>query len=229
MRLSMTTWVVCSLLAATLAFAGSIPSTRVEGNYVEARTAEVYTGPCFANSEVGLVGDLAVLGWKVTKGSWQGVKLDGLGVVAAIKASATLGDVTSSAYPVKSVLIIDERADAAQREALKNFARRMGGDLLDNIVRVEYRPIELEVENGNVLGGVAKLRAGELARIETRAIETRDCVCSNEELYYLPLTKVGELKAAYTLAHSFQGQGLGVNWQSPYKRSAFIADFSYQE
>lgn len=229
MRLSMTTPAACLLLASTLGFAGSIASTRVEGSYLEARNAEVYTGPCFANSEVGLVGDLAVLGWKVTKGSWQGVKLDGLGVVAAIRANATLGDVTASPYPVKSVLIIDERADAAQREALKNFARRMGGDLLDNIVRVEYRPIEFEVENGNVLGGVAKLQAGELARIETRAIESRDCVCTNEELYYLPLTRVGERKAAYTLAHSFQGKGLGVNWHSPYKRSAILADFAYQE
>src|SRR5262249_39915472 len=79
------------LLSASLGFAGGIPSQNIYGNYIEARTADVYTGPCFANSEAGLIGELAVFGWKVEKGSWQGVDLDGLSVVAAVRASATLG------------------------------------------------------------------------------------------------------------------------------------------
>src|SRR5207245_7255590 len=91
------------LLASGLCFAGGIPSGSVYGNYIEARTADVYTGPCFANSEAGLVGELAVFGWKITKGSWQGVNLDGLSVVSAVKAKATLGDVIHSPYPVKAV------------------------------------------------------------------------------------------------------------------------------
>ena len=33
-------------LAACLSFAGGIPSSSIYGNYVEARTADVYTGPC---------------------------------------------------------------------------------------------------------------------------------------------------------------------------------------
>jgi len=67
-------------LATCLSYAAAIPSNSIYGNYVEARTADVYTGPCFANSEVGLTGQLAVFGWKVTKGSWDGVALDDLGV-----------------------------------------------------------------------------------------------------------------------------------------------------
>ena len=55
-------------IAAVSALAGTLPSTSVRGEYVEARTADVYTGPCFANAEVGLTGDLAVMGWKIDKG-----------------------------------------------------------------------------------------------------------------------------------------------------------------
>ena len=33
----------------------------IRGDYVEVRSADVYTGPCFANGEVGLVGDEAIL------------------------------------------------------------------------------------------------------------------------------------------------------------------------
>src|SRR5712691_9374966 len=102
-------------LAASLCFAGGIPTHNIYGDYIEARTADVYTGPCFANSEGGLVGELAVFGWKIEKGSWQGVNLDGLSVVGAVKAKSTLGDVYHSSYPVKAVLIVDERATPEQR------------------------------------------------------------------------------------------------------------------
>src|SRR4026207_240035 len=119
-------WTILVLsLATSLSFGAGIPSGSIYGDYVEARTADVYTGPCFANSEVGLTGELAVFGWKVTKGAWSGVSLDGLGVVGVVRASSTLGDVYHTAYPVKAILIVDSRANAEQRLALQSFAKRM--------------------------------------------------------------------------------------------------------
>src|SRR5271166_3003591 len=115
-------------LTLSLASAASLGPQSVRGEYIEARTADVYTGPCFANSEVGLTGDLAVMGWKIEKGSFQGVNLDGLAVMGVLRASGTLGDVTQSVYPVKSVIVIDEHANAEQRIALKKFAQKMGGE-----------------------------------------------------------------------------------------------------
>jgi hypothetical protein len=211
-----------------MVFGANLPATNVEGTYVEARTADVYTGPCFGNSEGGIVGDLAVFGWKVDKGSFDGVNLDGLGVVGVVKASSTLGNVTTNAYPVKSILIVDERATDEQRLALKSFAQRMAGDLLQDIIKVEYRPIELHVESGNLHGATATLTAGELARVKTRAINAGDHICANEEVWYLPLTKVKHAMPAYTLAHSYQGKGLGTVWNTPGQRSAFVASFAYQ-
>src|SRR5437667_4412572 len=129
------------LLCVSLGFAAGIPTQRtVIGDYIEARTADVYTGPCFANSEGGLVGELAVFGWKIDQGSWQGVSLAGLSVVGAVKASATLGDVYHTAYPVKSILIIDEKASLEQRAALPSSTTKIGDDLLQHIVSVDHRP-----------------------------------------------------------------------------------------
>lgn len=219
-------WTMAALsLAACPIFAAAIPSGTINGNYVEARTADVYTGPCFANAEVGQVGELAVMGWKVNKGSWNGVALDGLGVVGVVRASATLGDVYHSAYPVKSVLIVDSRANAEQRLALMSFAKRMGGDLLQDVVRVDYQPIDLTLANGSVHSMKATLTAGNLAKIQTRAINENDAICHNEEVWYLPLTKVQHAMPAYALANSFNGKGLGETWSSPDKRSAFVASF----
>ncbi len=66
----MTTLFRCALGAAAVCglALGATPAIEVSGEYVEARTADVYTGPCFANSEVQLVGNLAVFGWKIEKG-----------------------------------------------------------------------------------------------------------------------------------------------------------------
>lgn len=221
--------VVCTALAfsltACLSFAANIASASIYGNYVEARTADVYTGPCFANSEVGLTGQLAVFGWKITNGSWNGVSLNDLGVVGVIRASSTLGDVYHTAYPVKAVLIVDERANPEQRLALQSFAKRMGGDLLQDVVRVDYQPIDLSFANNDLHSMKATLTAGNLAKIQTRAMNEGDQICRNEEVWYRPLTKVEHAMPAFALANTFKGQGLGEQWSSPDKRSAFVASF----
>jgi hypothetical protein len=218
---------VTALLSVSAVFSASVPASQIRGEYVEARTADVYTGPCFANGEVGLVGDLAVFGWRIDKGQWEGTNLDGLSVVGVVRASSTLGDVVNPVYPVKSVLIVDDRANPEQRLALKAFAKRMSGDLLQDIVRVEYQPIRFDVQDNNVHTATATLTAGNLATIKTRKLADADQVCHNENVWYAPLTKVDHAMPALALANSFKGQGLDTQWSSPDKRSAFVATFHY--
>ena len=222
-------FVLLSSLAVGSVFAASLPTNSVRGEYIEARTADVYTGPCFANSEVDLVGNLAVFGWRIDKGTYDGVSLDGLSVVGVVRASNTLGNVSTSAYPVKAVLIVDEKANPLQRLALKSFAQRMGGDLLGDIVRIESDPIAFTVQDDNIHTAVASLSAGTVARIQTRAINAGDHICHNEETWYRPLTKVDHAMPAYALAHSYNGTGLNTTWSSPEKRSAFVGSFQLND
>jgi len=220
---------LATLCLAVPMFAGSLPTTQVRGEYIEARTADVYTGPCFANSEVGLTGDLAVMGWKIEKGSWQGVNLDGLSVMGVIHASNTLGDVNRTVYPVKSVLIVDQNANAEQRLALKSFAQKMGNGLLDDVARVDYQPIEFSAQDGNIHTMKAVMKAGPMAKLETRALTTGDQICHNESTYYLPLTKVDHAMPAYTVANDFNGKGLGTVWNYSGNRGSFLGTFHYEE
>src|SRR2546430_1566211 len=122
------------LIALAFLFCTSAEA-QIDGDYLETRSADVYTGQCFANGEVGLTGDQAILAWHIRSGAWNGVKLDGFNVVAAIKASATLGDPYADPYPAKAVLILDEQANAAEQAALSSFARHMAGKLLENVVK----------------------------------------------------------------------------------------------
>jgi len=217
-----------TLLAASLG-AASLPATQLHGEYVEARTADVYTGPCFANAETGVTGDLAVMGWKIETGAFQGVSLDGLSVMGVVHASGTLGDPNENVYPVKAVLIVDDRANPEQRLALMHFARRMGGTLLADVVRVEYQPIDFALADNSIHTMKATMVAGAMARLETRPLGDRDQICHNEAVWYQPLTAVDHAMPAYTVAQTYMGPGLGTVWSSPNKRSAFVASFHLDE
>jgi hypothetical protein len=215
-------------LAASFSFAAGIPAGPVSGNYIEARTADVYTGACFANGEADLVGQEAVFGWKINKGTWRGVDLAGLSVVGVVRAEHTLGLLTEPNNPAKAVLIVDSKANTVQRQALQSFARHMGGELMKDVVAVDYAPIQFEVTGSNIHGGAAKLTAGSLAAIQTRAMTAADHVCGNEEVWYPPLNEMDHSMPAYTLENSYQGDSLGEKWNNRLKRSGFLGTFQVQ-
>jgi len=195
----------------------------IRGDYLEIRTSDVYTGPCFANAEVNLTGQEAVIAWKVREGSWQGVNLTGLTVVAVVKAKSTLGDPYANPYPARSVIIVDAKATPQQEKALVDFARSAGGELLAHVVKVRKATIETDFSGEE---GYASVKAGEIVDLKTRALNEKDHLCGNEIVYYPPLTEVSNAIPAYTLAHAFRGDGLNSTWSCPLKRSAFIAEFA---
>jgi hypothetical protein len=211
--------------AATVSFAAGLPARSVSGNYMEARTADVYTGPCFANGEIEINGKEAVFGWKINNGAWKGVSIAGLGVVGVVRSQHTLGDIHRPDNPAISVLIVDIRATAEQRTALVDFAKSQVPDLLKNIMLVKSAPIELIIENGNIHGGAAHLTAGSLAEIATRGLTEADHLCGNEDIFYPPLTKLEHAMPAYALENSYKGDGLDETWSAKFHRSGFLGTF----
>ena len=211
---------VLLLVSAETSFAETIT-----GEYLEARTCDVYTGPCFANAEMALAGKEAVLAWKIEKGTWKDVTIDGLGVALVVKAEGTLG--SDGVFPMKpgktaAVIIVDEDASIEQRDALVAFVKSNAKDLTKNVLKVVSAPIKLENDH---LEGKGVFSAGKLASIETRKMKKNDCVCTNELIYYQPLTKVENFLPAYTLSQSYQGDSLNNKWTNNNTRSAFLATF----
>ena len=83
-------------------------------------------------------------------------------------------------------------------------------------------PIELTNDH---LEGRGVFKAGEIAKIETRKMAKGDCVCTNEIMFYLPLTEVENFHPAYVKTNSYQGEGLNNKWTAKYQRGAFLATF----
>src|SRR2546421_3775145 len=176
------------ILAAPAALAQPPASQQIKGEYLETRSADVYTGSCFANGEMTTAGDEAIVAWHIQEGNWDGVSLAGLSVVGAVKAQATLGDPYGKPYPAKSVLFVDREATPQQRQALINFAQEMGGELLRHVVKVADVPIDMQVLR-NPHSARASLRAGDFVTVETRGIGEKDHLCGNEDTVYAPLTQ----------------------------------------
>lgn len=207
-------------LASASASAGELT-----GHYMESRTCQVYTGPCFANAEISLAGKDAIMAWKIDQGQHRGVDLAGLNVVVVVRSSDTLAyNGIADAREVKSVVYIDDRADARQQQALLEFAQQHTGKAGKAIARVSQAPIQMSLDPAELKGS---LSAGKDVTLITRAARQGDCICSNEVAFYPPLTPVENFAAGVATEGEFKGRGLGTRWSIPDSRSVYMATFAY--
>jgi hypothetical protein len=213
-----------SLAAIALLFAAApLSAAGLTGHYIEARTIDVWTGPCFANADVNLGGKNAIMAWKIEKGAFNNINLDGLSVVAVLAASDTLG--TQQTAQGKAVLIVDERANREQKDALVALAKQEGGELLRNVVAVRKTRVEMSVCDCDG-GGCGKLRAGD-ACIETRCLDHKhDKVCGNESAFFPPLARDVKAQPALAAENVYTGKGLDGTWKDSGRRSAYLGTFA---
>ena len=218
-------FVPAAMLAALFALPTLAAAADVSGTYLETRTCQVYTGPCFANAEVGIAGKDAIMAWGIDSGSRKGIDLSGLHVVMVVRASDTLGfGGLADAQEIKSVVYVDERANSQQRDALVDFAKEHSGKAGKAVVRVDAAPIKMSLDTDSL---VSKLEAGKAVKIVTRKSKEGDCICKNEVAYYPPLAKVDNFAAGVTVEGEFNGRGLASRWSTPESRSAYMGTFAY--
>lgn len=213
-------WIALIALAVPAAAADS-----VVGTYIESRTCQVYTGPCFANAETAVAGREAVMAWNIETGSKDSVDLSGLSVVMVVRGNDTLGyKGVEDPTELKSAVIVDAKATEKQREALVSFVKEHTGRAGREIVRVDAAPIEMSLDTAELKGN---LKAGEVVKVSTRKAKPGDCICSNEVQFYPPLAAVDRFAAGVAIEAEFKGKGLGAVWSTPESRSVYVGEFTY--
>jgi hypothetical protein len=215
-----------SLLALAALAMPAFADDSITGTYLESRTCQVYTGPCFANAETALGGREALLAWNIESGKQNNVDLSGLSVVVATRASETLAHQGfNDPQELKSTIIVDAKANAAQKAALVAFAKEHSGRAGQNIARIDSAPIVMSLDSVELKG---ELKAGNIAKISTRKAKPGDCICSNEVQYYPPLAKVNRFASGVAIEAEYKGGGLGTTWSTPDSRSAYMGEFNYR-
>jgi hypothetical protein len=194
----------------------------VTGAYVEARTAEVFTGGCIMNSEAETMGKQAVLAWKVDRGTFNGIAINGLSVVAAVAGDKNLGmtEMGGEKPIVRSAIYVDQRANAAQQLALVAMANELSKGLVGTIVQVTAAPIQF-TDHGSEI----QVTAGP-ASLDVNKHLTHDPTCGAMQWFH-PLAAVDDAAIGVASQHVFTGSALGTKWSDPNKRSAFFGTFTY--
>lgn len=196
----------------------------VTGSYVEARTAEVFTGGCIMASEAETLGRQAVMAWQIDRGSYNGVSLDTLSVVAVVSGDRNLGmhEMGGEApSAVRSLVMVDARASEAQKRALVAFARELSNGLVRDVVDIRATPIRFAAK-----GHVIDVSAGD-AMLSVQTDVKHELTCGAMQWFHPFSTSLTEPAIGTAAAHSFLGSELGTKWSDPNKKSAFFGTFSY--
>ena len=207
------------LAAASLVAAGGNSG---KGTYAEARTAEVFAGGCIMNSEAGTAGRQAVLAWKVDQGTFNGIALDGLAVVAAVAGDRNLGiqEIGGERATTRASVYVDQRANSAQRLALVAMANTLSNGVVSTVVQVTPTTIRFTEDAEEV-----RVSAGQVTLDVNKEMD-HDPSCGAMQ-WFEPLSTVSGATLGYTEQHRFQGAALGTKWSDPNKKSAFFGTFSY--
>jgi hypothetical protein len=216
-----------TFLAALIATAPAVlaaasgGTTSISGDYVEARTAEVFTGGCIMGSEGEAAGREAILAWRVGRGQVNGVALDGLSIVAVVAGDVNLGThEIGGAAPTKirSALRIDERATPAQRDALVTMARALAPAMLRDVIDVKAVPIAFsrDADRLAVTAGEASLD------VATKVDHSPTCGAIQ---WFSPLAATKGSALGHTKSEAWSGSSLGTQWSMGDKRASFFGSF----
>ena len=216
----MKTLLLSALVAAAPAFVAASGTTAITGDYVEARTAEVFAGGCIQGSEGEAAGREAILAWRVGKGQVNGVSLDGLSIVAVVTSDVNLGTHELGGVAPKKIrtaIRVDARATPAQRDALLAMAKSLSPVVRD-IVDVKAVPIAFQRD-----ADVLSVTAGEAAlEVATKVDHSPTCGALQ---WYTPLAKLTGSALGHTRSESWSGASLGTQWSMGDKRASFYGAF----
>ena len=188
--------------------------TSVHGDYVEARTASVFAGACHYNGERVTEGRSAILAWSVRGGSYHGVDLSGVRVLAAVACDDNLAEAKAART---SELTIDA-ADDATATAAAAWVKATLGDQLGTVVKVLRAAVTFTHDSE----AFAVASAGE-ASMTVKPMPDAGCCSQPHLVWYQPLMPVEHRRVGYTEAASCTS---GVTtWSRSDENSAFYGTF----
>jgi hypothetical protein len=206
-----------ALVAGSAACASAAPA--VTGDYVEARSCNVYAGPCHFGSEYTTAGREAMMAWHVRGGAYSGQKLDGLSIVAATAADENL----AVAGPARrTIFYVDERATSAQRDALVALLRARTGTEFGQVLAVRAAPISFEEQSNGV-----RVAVPGVARLDATKMPDAACCRWPGERWYEPLARTQAVRVGNATVNEYDDGLLNVRWVHNGQNSVLYGDFAF--
>ena len=194
-------WV--SLLCALPLAADEAPV--VSGDYVEARSNEVYTCGCLYSGQMTTAGREAILAWRITRGVYEGTPLAGLKVAAVV-----VGDTSLSAYdgPRRTALYLDESASDAQVRAIVALWQREYSQALGKIAAVHRVSISFTQQDDAV-----HLSIPNLVEVQARKARLPEDAHPGSFRWYGPFVPLRNSSLVTALNYEYSGVDFQHQWQ----------------
>lgn len=204
---------------ATCASANSAANS-LSGDYVEARTASVFAGACHYNGELVTAGKEAEMAWSIKEGTWNGVSLKGMTVLAAVSSTANLKDTKAKR---ESVIYIDSKATKEQETALVDALKSRYSATLGKVIGVKRSNLSFKREKE-----VFHVEAKGVTKMRIKAMPNAECCKMPNNVWYEPLVRIQNRKVGFTEASGVQEKSLQMNWQRELDNTAFYGTFTLE-
>ena len=206
------------VLLLTVAGGFATQPETVQGKYLEARSVSVYVGACHYGAEYVEGGREATLVWNIRQGTWKGVSLEGLTVVAVVTAKNNLAIDTNTR---RSVLYLDEKATLEQRASVIDLMTTKRSEVLGEVVSTENAPITFTKE-----GVKYDLRVGEVLTLSVSRYPCQNCT-QPHQIWYKPLEQLDTPIVGKSTSYCYQDKILSVTWNcGEDTNNVFVGDFA---
>jgi hypothetical protein len=203
---------------AAIAFTSRAENTTIKGDYVEVRTASVFTGACHFNGEVVTTGREAIMAWNFTEGRWNGTDVTGLKAIAVVSADENLENVNAAR---RAEIVLDTAANHDQKVAMLEALKDRYAAALGEIVSVRSAPITFKHE------GKSYEVASADSAINVEAMANDLCCRQPNLVWYKPLVQLSGRKVGYTVKAIYSGSVVGETWERDGENSAFYGSFAF--
>ena len=216
---NLATAILAGLACALPLAAGDAPA--VSGDYVEARSNEVYTCGCLYSGQMTTAGREAILAWRITSGAYQGTPLAGVKVAAVIVGDANLGAYDA---PRRTALYLDESASDAQLQAVLALWRREYSRALGTIATVHRAPISFAQQGDSV-----RLSIPNLVEVQARKARLPEDAHPCSFLWYQPFVPLRSPSLATALNYEYSGLDFQHQWQDLMPSiNGYLGEFALQ-
>lgn len=221
MKMTSKKWMAgaCSALLGLASGVQAQDKSTLRGDYIEARSASVYAGPCHYSNEFVTEGRNATMAWRFASGAWNGVELSGLSAVAVVTANDNLSQDEKSR---RSVLYLDARANAGQTAAMRDLFAKKFASTLGKVTAT--RAVATQVSNNGLDFSV---RAGEAVSLDVNRYPCKHCT-QDAQIWYQPLAAADNVIVGKTVKTMFRDAALDRSWNDAQEaNSAFVGTFAY--
>lgn len=208
---------VAALVAGLLGSAAQA-APAVTGEYVEARSANVFVGACHHESELLTAGRNAVLAWKMSDGEFNGVGLKGVTAVAVVSGDKHLKFDDAKR---RSVLYLSDAATPAQRDAVTTLLKTRAASALGEVLDVRVAPIKFD-STAEAFTVAVDGRASMKIKKQTGEL----CCKQPYEVWGKPFIPVKAAKTGYCVGIEYRDAGLLKSWAATDQNNAFFGEFA---